>query len=58
MSANSAVTVLRSPSSAVEASGCFDVTRILGVIGRAGGALAELGACPRNSQLSEDEKGV
>src|ERR1700675_4999408 len=47
MSANKAVTVLRSPSSVAEASGCSGVTRILGAgLGGAEGATAAAIAVP------------
>src|SRR5258708_3270026 len=60
MSANSAVTVLRSPSSAVEASGPSGVTRMLGAIDAAGDELAAAvaaspaSAAPQSSQNPDE----
>src|SRR5258708_1631637 len=59
-SANSAVTVLRSPSGAVEASGPSGVTRMLGAIDAAGDELAAAGAAspasaaPQSSQNPDE----
>src|ERR1700732_1041395 len=60
MSANSAVTVLRSPSSAVEASGCSGVTRMSGAVDAACGELAAadaalaVSAVPQSSQKADE----
>src|SRR3984893_7002475 len=59
MSANSAVTVLRSPSIVDEASGCSGVTRISEAVNPAGepvvaGAAIPASAAPQSSQKADD----